>query len=113
MFIVVSLYGFYTKKDLTTVGHLAFMGLVGIVIASIVNIFVYNDMMSLIISYISVVVFVGLTAYDNQKIKALNAIVQVGSETEKKASIISALTLYLDFINLFLNLLRIMGGRRR
>jgi FtsH-binding integral membrane protein len=112
MFGLVSMYGFMTKKDLTTVGHYAFMGLVGIILASIVNIFIRNDGFNLILSYISVVIFVALTAYDTQKLKALNSQVAIGSEVEKKASIMGALTLYLDFINLFLNLLRIMGRRR-
>ncbi|MDB5258940.1 MAG: hypothetical protein JWO73_148 [Candidatus Taylorbacteria bacterium] len=112
MFLVVAAYGFYTKRDLTTVGNLAFMALIGIIIASVVNLFFMNDHVSLVISYISVIVFVGLTAYDNQKIKAMNTVVAIGSEMEKKAAIMGALTLYLDFINLFLSLLRILGKRK-
>ena len=111
-FGLTSLYGFFTKKDLTTVGNFAVMALIGIVLASVVNLFFYNDTTSLIISYIAVLVFVLLTAWDTQKIKNLNAIVKIGTEIERKESIVGALTLYLDFINLFLNLLRIMGRRR-
>jgi uncharacterized protein len=112
MFAVVSLYGAVTKRDLTTVGHLAFMALIGLIIASVVNMFLRSDTFGLFASYVGVVIFVGLTAYDTQKIKNMNTTMEIGSEVEKKASIIGALTLYLDFINLFLNLLRIMGKRR-
>jgi len=112
MFAIAAVYGFVTKKDLTSVGQLAMMGLFGIILASVVNLFIMNDKTSLIISYITVVIFVALTAYDIQKIKRLNAVVEIGSDTEKKAAIIGALTLYLDFINLFLNILRIMGRRK-
>lgn len=112
MFALISAYGYTTKKDLTSVGSFAFMGLIGIVLASIVNIFILNDTASLVISYIGVVVFVALTAYDSQKIKLMGDSVVQGSEDEKKASVIGALRLYLDFINLFLDLLRILGRRK-
>ncbi len=113
MFALISAYGQVTKRDLTSVGSFAFMGLIGIILASIVNMFFNSDKASLIISYIGVVVFVALTAYDSQKIKMIGMAVESGSEDEKKASVIGALQLYLDFINLFLDLLRIMGGRRK
>jgi hypothetical protein len=113
MFALISAYGQVTKRDLTSVGSFAFMGLIGIILASIVNMFFHSDKASLVISYIGVVVFVALTAYDSQKIKMIGAAVEPGSDVEKKASVIGALQLYLDFINLFLDLLRIMGGRRK
>jgi FtsH-binding integral membrane protein len=114
-FIVCSTYGMLTKRDLTSMGSFLFMGLVGIIIASVINIFVQSSQMSMIISYIGVLVFVGLTAYDTQKIKEMS--VALGeelsaSETAKKYAIMGALRLYLDFINLFLLLLRIFGGSK-
>ena len=112
MFALVSAYGFLTKKDLTSWGNLLFMALIGLVLASVVNIFWVNDGFSLILAYAAVVIFVGLTAYDTQKIKELNDTLSIGGEDSKKASIIGALRLYLDFINLFLALLRIFGRRR-
>ncbi len=112
MFAVISVYGYVTKRDLSTVGHFSLMALVGLILVSVVNFFFKNEGFNLFISYAAVIVFVGLTAYDTQKIKSLNTSLVVGSEDEKKASIIGALTLYLDFINLFLNILRIMGRRR-
>ncbi|SJZ80187.1 hypothetical protein SAMN02745119_01686 [Trichlorobacter thiogenes] len=108
MFGAMSIYGYATKKDLTSWGSFLFMGLIGIVIASLVNLFMRNDAASWVISAIGVIVFTGLTAYDTWKIKALAA---EGAEGRKPA-ILGALTLYLDFINLFLMLLRLMGGRR-
>ena len=110
-FAAMSAYGYYTKKDLTSLGKILMMALVGIIIASVVNIFVGSSGMDLIISYIGVLVFVGLIAYDTQKIKGIYA-GEHGTEEETKLSILGALTLYLDFINLFLFLLRIFGGRR-
>ncbi len=111
MFAVMSSYGYITKTDLTHVGNLAFMGLLGIIIASLANLFFHNSMADWIISYVGVLVFVGLTAYDTQKIKTM-ALVQ-GIEAQNKAAVLGALTLYLDFINLFLVVLRILGGRRK
>jgi FtsH-binding integral membrane protein len=112
-FISSSIYGMVTKRDLTSMGQFMFMGLIGIVIASVVNLFVRSSGMSLIVSYIGVVVFVGLTAYDTQKLRTM-ALAQphgLDSGTVRKGAIIGALTLYLDFINLFLMLLRILGNR--
>jgi len=108
----VSIYGYVTKRDLTGWGSFFFMGLVGIIIASVVNIFMQSEMISWVISYVGVFVFVGLTAYDTQKIKQIGAAGFGDAESQKKAAIIGALRLYLDFINLFLMLLRIMGNRR-
>ena len=114
-FGALGLYGWLTKRDLTTIGSLCFMGLFGLIIASIVNIFFHNDTASLVISWIGVLIFVGLTAYDAQKIKQLAIAVGDGEtdeETGNKFAVFGALTLYLDFINLFLYLLRIFGRRR-
>ena len=88
------------------------MALIGIILASIVNMFWVNDSLAQAISYLAVIIFVGLTAYDTQKIKNLNISMEIGSDEEKKTAIVGALVLYLDFINLFLNLLRIMGKKR-
>ncbi len=111
-FGAISIYGYVTKRDLTGWGSFFFMGLIGIIIASVVNIFLQSEMIYWITSYIGVFVFVGLTAYDTQKIKRIGAAGFDNEESRKKASILGALTLYLDFINLFLMLLRIMGNRR-
>ena len=111
-FGAMSLYGYTTKKDLTSWGSFLFMGLIGIIIASLVNMFMQNSMMSTIISYVGVLIFVGLTAYDTQKIKEMNIIGNEGTDEDTKEAIQGALTLYLDFINLFLMLLRLMGDRR-
>jgi hypothetical protein len=103
-----------TKRDLTSVGGFMTMGLIGIIIASVVNIFIRSSAMDIIISYIGVIVFVGLTAYDTQKLKNM-AIAQpegLDSGVIRKGTILGALTLYLDFINLFLMLLRILGNRK-
>ena len=112
-FVASSIYGMVTKRDLTSMGQFMFMGLIGIVIASVVNLFVRSSGMSLIVSYIGVVVFVGLTAYDTQKLRtmALSQPDGLDSGTVRKGAILGALTLYLDFINLFLMLLRILGNR--
>jgi len=108
MFGAMSVFGFMTKRDLTSWGSFLFMGLIGVVIASVVNIFVGSSAVSWIISGLGVIVFTGLTAYDTWKIKAMAA---QGTEGRKPA-ILGALTLYLDFINLFLMLLRFTGDRR-
>lgn len=108
----MSFYGYVTKRDLTSWGNLLFMGLLGIIIASVVNIFVASTMLYTIVTYAGVLIFVGLTAYDTQKIKQMGANFKEGSEAEQKGSIIGALRLYLDFINLFLMLLRLFGRRR-
>ena len=108
MFGAMSVYGYVTKRDLTSWGSFLFMGLIGIVIASVVNIFVGSSAVSWVISGIGVIVFTGLTSYDTWKIKEMAA---RGIEGRKPA-ILGALTLYLDFINLFLMLLRFVGNRR-
>jgi len=111
VFGATALYGWTTKADLSSVGSIAFMGLIGIIIASIANIFLRSSILEWAISYIGVAVFIGLTAYDMQQLKAINA--RGGdSESLAKLSIIGALKLYLDFINLFLFMLRIFGQRR-
>jgi FtsH-binding integral membrane protein len=109
-FGVMSLYGITTKTDLTKIGNLLFMALIGMVIAGIVNIFVGSSMLSLIISVIGVIVFIGLTAYDAQRIKEMSASALDG-ESEGKIAVLGALSLYLNFINLFLSLLRLFGSR--
>jgi FtsH-binding integral membrane protein len=113
-FGAVSVYGMVTKKDLTGVGNFMFMGLIGIIIASVVNMFVQSSAISMVVSYIGVIVFVGLTAYDTQKLKhmALTQPDDLDAGTVRKGAILGALSLYLDFINLFLFLLRIFGGGR-
>ncbi len=111
MFGALSLYGYTTKRDLGPVGKFLFMGLIGILIASIVNIFMASSMMSFVISVIGVVVFAGLTAYDTQKIKELYY-AGYGEEQTAKLSIMGALSLYLDFINIFLMMLRLFGSSR-
>ncbi len=114
MFGAMAVYGFVTKKDLSSMGSFLFMGLIGMVIASVVNIFLASSMMSWVISGIGVIVFTGLTAYDVQKITQIGAmgIMDQGSATIRKTAIMGALSLYLDFINLFISLLQFMGNRR-
>ncbi len=112
-FGVCSIYGMATKKDLTSMGNFMAMGLIGIIIATVVNMFLRSSGMSMIISYIGVIVFVGLTAYDTQKLKEMAVSLPAGMDAGvvRKGAIMGALTLYLDFINLFLMLLRILGDR--
>lgn len=112
-FVACSIYGWTTKRDLTSMGGFLMMGLIGIIIASVVNMFVRSSAMHMIISYIGVLVFVGLTAYDTQNLKAMAASqpADVGASAVRKGAILGALKLYLDFINLFLMLLRILGNR--
>jgi FtsH-binding integral membrane protein len=107
LFGVMSFYGYFTKKNLDSIGQYLFVGLVAIVIASIVNIFIGSSLFQMVISAVAVIVFLGLTAYDTQKIREL-----VSVDNDGRAEIMGALTLYLDFINLFLSLLQIFGGRR-
>jgi FtsH-binding integral membrane protein len=111
-FGAMSVYGYATKRDLTGLGSFLFMGLVGIIIASVVNIFLQSEMIYWITSYVGVFVFVGLTAYDTQKIKQIGQAGFANEQDRHKAAILGALRLYLDFINLFLMLLRVMGSRR-
>ena len=112
MFGVMAVVGYTTKTDLSKFGSILMMGLVGIIIASVVNMFMRSGTMDYIISFLGVLIFTGLTAYDVQKLKRIGA--QMGSEGEmtRKFTIMGALTLYLDFINLFLFLLRFFGNRR-
>lgn len=111
-FGVMSLYGYTTSKDLTSWGSFLFMGLIGLIIASLVNLFLHSPALTWITTYAGVLIFVGLTAYDTQKIKMMNVLGNEGTDEDQKEAIIGALTLYLDFINLFLMILRIMGDRR-
>jgi FtsH-binding integral membrane protein len=113
-FLACSIYGWTTKKDLTSFGGFLLMGLFGIIIASLVNMFIRSSAMHMMISYIGVLVFVGLTAYDTQKLKnmALSQPAGLDGAVIRKGAIMGALSLYLDFINLFLFLLRILGQGR-
>lgn len=111
-FAVMSMYGYFTKSDLTKIGNIAFMALIGIIIASVVNFFMKSEMMSWVISYLGVAIFIGLTAYDTQKLKRIAMQGFEHEENMEKSAILGALTLYLDFINLFLFLLRILGDRK-
>lgn len=111
MFAICAFLGYVTKMDLSKLGTIALMALIGLILATVVNIFLANDTLTLIISYIGVIIFAALTAYDVQKIKQLN--MQIGHEGEEavtKLAIIGALTLYLDFINMFFYLLQIFGS---
>ena len=111
-FTAMSFYGYTTKRDLTSIGNMAFMALIGIIIASVVNMFLQNEMMYWIISYLGVAIFVGLVAYDTQKLKEIGSRGFVNEDNMEKTSIMGALSLYLDFVNLFLFLLRIFGDRK-
>jgi len=110
-FGVMSAYGYFTKSDLTSIGNIAIMLLIGVIIASLVNLFMKSEMLYWIISYAGVAIFVALTAYDTQKIKEMNIIGNEGTAEDRKEAIVGALTLYLDFINLFLFLLRLFGRK--
>ena len=112
MFGVMGVVGYTTKTDLTKMGSLLFMALIGIVVASLVNLFLHSSGLSYAISFIAVIVFTGLTAYDVQKLKNIGSSVEYGSEAATKMAVLGALTLYLDFINLFLALLRLFGSRK-
>ncbi len=111
-FLFFSVYGLTTKKDLTSLGSLAMMGLIGVIIASLVNIFLKSSGLMWVITFIGIAVFLGLIAYDTQKLKRMYAAGFESAETQKKIAVIGALALYLDFINLFLMLLRIFGRQR-
>jgi FtsH-binding integral membrane protein len=113
-FVACSIYGMVTKRDLTSMGGFMTMGLIGIIIATVINLFIRSSAMTMVISYIGVLVFVGLTAYDTQKLKHMAITQPAGLDAGvvRKGAIIGALTLYLDFINLFLMLLRILGNSR-
>lgn len=112
MFGVMALLGYTTKTDLTRFGSIMMMGLIGIIIASVVNMFLHSSGMDYIISFLGVLIFTGLSAYDVQKLKRIGAGMVEGAENTRKMTIMGALTLYLDFINLFLFLLRFFGNRR-
>lgn len=110
-FGAMSLVGFFTKADLSSMGKILMMALIGLIIATVVNIFVASSALEMILSYVGVLVFVGLTAYDTQKIKQMFMMAPDASASTQKYALLGALTLYLDFINLFLYLLRIFGRR--
>lgn len=115
MFGIMAFMGYTTKQDLTKFGRILFMGLIGIIVASLINLFMRSSSLNYLISFIGVAIFTGLTAYDVQKLKNIGSGIQYGNVAAadvKKVSILGALNLYLDFINLFLFLLRLFGGRR-
>jgi FtsH-binding integral membrane protein len=107
LFGVMSGYGYFTKKDLSGMGQMMFVGLIAIIIASIVNIFIGSTVMQMVISALAIIIFLGLTAYDTQKIRE-----ELSVEASDVAEVRGALTLYMDFINLFLNLLQLFGDRK-
>jgi FtsH-binding integral membrane protein len=107
LFAVMSGYGYFTRRSLDSVGRFMFVGLIAIIIASIVNIFIGSTVMQMVISALAIIIFLGLTAYDTQKIRE-----EISVETSDAAEVRGALTLYMDFINLFLNLLQLFGGRK-
>ncbi|MCO5947173.1 Bax inhibitor-1/YccA family protein [Mucilaginibacter flavidus] len=112
VFGIMAIAGYTTKTDLTKFGSILIMFLIGIIVASLVNMFIHSTGLNMLISYIGVAVFVGLTAYDVQKLKQIGAGLTYGDATASKMALMGGLTLYLDFINLFLFLLRIFGRRR-
>jgi uncharacterized protein len=107
LFGTMSLYGYFTKRDLTSIGQFMFVGLIAIIIASVINIFIGSTVVQMVVSALAIVIFMGLTAYDTQKIRE---IVSVGGDTGKE-EVAGALSLYLDFINIFLSLLQLFGNR--
>jgi len=111
-FGIMSVYGMTTKKDLTKIGNVLMMLLIGVIVASLINLFLRNDSFDLIISFVAVAIFVGLVAFDTQKLKSYYFATTGDYQMQKKIGIIGALSLYLDFINIFLYLLRIFGNRR-
>ena len=111
-FAVMAFFGYFTKTDLSSLGKILMMALIGIIIATIVNIFTKSEGLAMILNYLGVLVFVGLTAYDSQKIKQMLMMAPDTGEAAQKVALLGALSLYLDFINLFLYLLRIFGSRR-
>lgn len=112
MFGVFAVYGYFTKADLTSIGNLMLMALFGLIISSLVNMFLQNSTMDYVISFIGVLIFCGLTAYDTQKIKEMGQSMMYHGESESKIALLGAFTLYLDFVNLFLYLLRFLGKRK-
>ena len=107
LFAVMSIYGYFTKRNLDSFGQYLFVGLIAIIIASVINIFIGSSVFAMVISAIGILVFLGLTAYDTQKIREM-----VSVDNDGKAEVLGALSLYLDFINLFLMLLQLFGGRK-
>jgi FtsH-binding integral membrane protein len=107
LFAVMSGYGYFTKRSLDSVGRFMFVGLIAIIIASIINIFIGSTVMQMVISALAIIIFLGLTAYDTQQIREM-----VSVDTSPAVEVSGALTLYMDFINLFLNLLQLFGGRK-
>ena len=107
LFAVMSGYGYFTKRSLDSVGRFMFVGLIAIIIASIVNIFIGSTVMQMVISALAIIIFLGLTAYDTQRIREA-----VSVDTSPAVEVSGALTLYMDFINLFINLLQLFGGRK-
>lgn len=112
MFAILSAYGYFTKRNLSAVGSFMFMGLIGIIIASVINMFISSSFLHFAISIIGVIVFSGLTAYDTQKLKDMAVGTFDSDESAAKGAILGALALYLDFVNLFIFLLRLLGSRR-
>ena len=108
LFGVMSFYGYFTKKNLDSIGKFMFVGLIAIIIASIINIFIGSSVASMVISALAIIIFLGLTAYDTQKIREELSV----SGNNDVAEVRGALTLYLDFINIFLNLLQLFGGKK-
>lgn len=111
-FGVMSLYGYTTKRDLTSLGSICLMGLFGLILASVVNLFLHNQTVYWFVTYGGILIFVGLTAYDTQRIKEIGFAIGPDGALQRKAAVLGALRLYLDFINLFLLLLRLLGRRR-
>ena len=107
LFGTMSFYGYFTKRNLDSVGRFMFVGLIAVIIASIVNIFIGSSVMQMVVSAIAIIVFLGLTAYDTQKIRE-----QVSYSNDGRAEVLGALSLYMDFINLFIHLLQLFGGRK-
>ena len=111
-FAAMAFFGYFTKTDLSSIGRILFMALIGLIIATIVNIFVKSSGFGMILNYLGVLIFVGLTAWDTQKIKQMLSMAEDTGEIAQKVALMGALSLYLDFINLFIHLLRIMGNNR-
>ena len=110
-FGIMAVLGYYTQTDLTKFGGILRMAVIGLIVAMVVNMFMGSAMMDYVISMIGVLVFTGLTAYDMQKIRQMGTQIEAGTQTESKMALLGALTLYLDFVNLFLFLLRFLGNR--
>jgi FtsH-binding integral membrane protein len=111
-FGIMTLYGYTTQRDLTKLGSLLLMGLIGLVLASLANLFLRNSAIYWVITYVGILIFVGLIAYDTQKLKRMSLALDQEGQVAQKASILGALALYLDFVNLFLLLLRLLGRRK-